>query len=477
MKKLGAGIAVVAVLAGAGAVGTSYVMGGKIETGLKEAAMHWSRNGLTVEVVKYERGVLHSSAETLWTYTDPRDTSEDEAVGNDEEDGENPAATPRAPIQFKATHAISHGPWPMGQAAQVHSSFVPVAGAQPELVAALKDRPALLWDASVGWGRNSHHVVSSPALEWTSDGTAITWGGLQGEWTMPADLQGLQGTARLPALRVQAASSGTLELTDAALRFDLARSAEPQLVTGPWGITLASLEHQPGEDGGEALQAKGFALESNTSLAGEVAGMVLKASLQSGQAGARSASDLALDVAVRNVDAAWLAQLLQWQKSEMDTGERLQLIQGSLPQLLARQPVLEIQRLAVRTPEGLSEASASLAYTGNGQQLQTLVQDLQASVRAQLPKPVLAALLGQKVRRAYLQMLEDADQEYDEDKLDAAVQASVDERITALAAQGILQAQAGGWSTQLDFAKGSILLNEKPLDAEGTSSLLGALID
>jgi len=472
-KQWVAGMAAAAVVVATGAMGTSYVVGRQIEAGFQDTATHWSSEGLSIEVVQYERGLLHSSAETLWTYVAVRDTAEDEAVGTDEEDGDNPTAATHEPVQFKATHQISHGPWPWGHAAQLQSRFVPVAGTQPQLVAALQGRPALQWDTTVGWGRSSRHVATSPALEWTADGSTITWGGLQAQWSMPAAHRGMQGTVHLPSLRVQAPASGTLQLADAALHFDLQQPADQQFLTGPWGLTLASLEHQPVEGAGEPLQVRGLSLESTATLANQVVGMTLAARLQSAQAGARVASDMALEMALRNVDAAWLNQMLQARKSESDGRDGLQQLQRSLPQLLARQPGLDIQRLALRTPEGLSEIRASLAYTGNGQQMQTLLQDLQASLHAQLPKPVLAALVSQKIRRDYLEMLDDYDRTYDESMLTEAVQRRVTQRIAEWREAGIVQAQGDAWATQLDYANGKIQLNHQPLDAAEAAAVLG----
>ncbi|MEG2050242.1 MAG: DUF945 family protein, partial [Comamonas sp.] len=375
MKKWAVGGAALAAVAVAGVLGGSYAMGGPIEAGFQDAAVRASGEGLTVEVLRYERGWLHSTAETLWTYDSG---NANEAVGDEEEDADSAdsadAAAPHEPVQFKVSHRITHGPWAMGHAAQVDSDFLLAAGANPQLHAVLKDRPALQVHSNVGWSRSSSHSASAPPLNWTSETTTITWGGLQAQWQMPADLRGVQGQLQLPTLRMQDAAQGQLELTGASLQLDLQQPAGQPLLTGPWKLQLASLVHQPaaGEDStGERFAIQALQLDSRTTLQGDAAQMTLNGSLQSLQMGGHQASDVVLEAALRNLDAAWLQQALAWrQDGSAAAAERLQQLTQQLPQVLARKPALEVSRLSLRTPEGLSELGATLAYAGNGQQPQ-----------------------------------------------------------------------------------------------------------
>lgn len=482
MKKWAVGGAALAAVAVAGVLGGSYAMGGPIEAGFQDAAVRASGEGLTVEVLRYERGWLHSTAETLWTYDSG---STNEAVGDEEEDADSAdsadAAAPHEPVQFKVSHRITHGPWAMGHAAQVDSDFLLAAGANPQLHAALKDRPALQVHSNVGWGRSSSHSASAPPLSWTSEGTTITWGGLQAQWQMPADLRGVQGQLQLPTLRMQDAAQGQLELTGASLQLDLQQPAGQPLLTGPWKLQLASLVHQPaaGEDStGERFAIQALQLDSRTTLQGDAAQMALNGSLQSLQMGGHQASDVVLEAALRNLDAAWLQQALAWrQDGSAAAAERLQQLTQQLPQVLARKPALEVSRLSLRTPEGLSELGATLAYAGDGQQPQQLLQDLQASLRTQLPEPVLRDLLVQRVRYGLLQLLEEEGRDdVDTADLDAAVQANVTERLATLKTLGALQADGPRWRIQLDAGQGQLRLNGQNLDAAASQQLLQALV-
>lgn len=477
MNKWGVGAAAVVAVAAAGVLGGSFVMGKQIEQGFQDAAAHASVEGLTVQVVRYERGWLHSSAETLWTYVDSRDG--DESAGDDEGENDAPDALPHDPVQLKATHHITHGPWAWGHAAQIATDVLLTAGGNTQLMAALQGRPLLQWATTVGWNRGTEHQASAPALQWDADGTQIDWGGLQAQWQMPRNLRSIRGSVQLPALRMQEADQRTLAVQDAALQLDLQQPEGLQWMTGPWSLRLATLQVQPAADDASATgawQAQGLQLDSSTTLQGDVAQMQLSGALQSLQLGGTALQDLALKLAVRNVDAAWLNQQLGWRATD-DAPDRLQQLSQQLPQLLARQPSIELERLALGTPDGPSEVGASLRYTGDGQRPQQLLQDLKASVHAQLPEPVLRTLLAQRVRQSLLQQLDEEERDdVDAAALEAAVKTQVDERMAALTGMGALQPDGKLLRAQLDLGQGQMQLNGQPLDVTASQQLLEALI-
>ena len=51
--------------------------------------------------------------------------------------------------------------------------------------------------------------------------------------------------------------------------------------------------------------------------------------------------------------------------------------------------------------------------------------------------------MGQRARRSYLAQIEDSGQEYNNDELEAAVKASVQERMDSLLEQGVFENKAG----------------------------------
>ena len=186
MNKWGIGVsaAVAALLAG-GAL-TCYVMGGKVQSGLEATAQEWSKPPLTVQVQRYERGLFSSTAQTLWTLN-----------------------TGEEILTFTANHAISHGPWPRGHAAEIDTHFAISPDAPPELVSLYKDQSPLAWKTTIGWTQSSHHTLASPAVEGRFDKEQISFAGLTADFDMTADLKGMKGTATMP--RLQIASTGPAE--------------------------------------------------------------------------------------------------------------------------------------------------------------------------------------------------------------------------------------------------------------------------
>lgn len=126
------------MLAVAGALATSYYVGGRIEQAIEQTADSWAEgSGVTVQVMDYERGIISSKATTLWSIATEDDTYE-----------------------ITAKHDILHGPWPMGKAAKVVSRFLLPEGTDPALVKALSS--AHRWN-----GRHWRTGRAQPPTTWS----------------------------------------------------------------------------------------------------------------------------------------------------------------------------------------------------------------------------------------------------------------------------------------------------------------------
>lgn len=215
----------------------------------------------------------------------------------------------------------------------------------------------------------------------------------------------------------------------------------------------------------------------------------IKGGIKSAQLEDRKADDLALEMAFHNIDAAWINQAMELGKlarasmeeddgpeAEANADLRKALMKG-MTQALARKPELEFKRLAMRTKDGVSELGAALRYQGDGSDMSTLLKDLKLSLDAKLPKPAMEDLMGQRARRSYLALIEDSGQEYDNDELEAAVKASVQERMDSLLEQGVFENKAGIMTTRIHFEHGEAKVNGKPLDPMGTATLMGAMAE
>lgn len=469
-KKAGAGIAAAAVVVVAGVLGTSYYMGGKLEQGFQDAAAKWSRDGLKIQVLIYERGTFTSTAKTVWTY---------ERGGEDE------------PLQFTADHQISHGPLPRGHAAEVHTLFRLPDDAGEDLKAALAGRAPVELTTKVGWTRSTSNLMTSPVVTGKIEGSDLNWGGMKIEWDMPADMKAAKGTASFPSLQFKGSEGGSMAMESATMRFDLKQPQGQQFWTGPFAVSLAKLAAQPEDADKLPSFVQDLSLDTDTVLQNDVVEVTIKGGIKSAQLEDRKADDLALEVAFHNIDSAWINQAMelgQRRRAAMAEGEESEEAQAEdddlrnalmkgMTQALARKPEIEIKRLAMRTKDGVSELGAAFKYQGDGSNMSTLFKDLKLSLHAQLPKAVMEDLIGQRARRSYLALVEDSEQEFDKEELDTAIQANVKEQMDALLERGVFEDKAGIMTTQMQFENGEIKVNGKPLDTLDAATLMGSMAE
>ena len=451
MSKLGIGLAAAAGVVVVGVLGTSYMIGGKIQDGFTEGVSRMSSKPLSIELNSYERGLFSSTAQTTWTF------------GGGEE-----------PKRFKATHKISHGPLPKGHMAEVDTKFALNEGADEDLVKALNGRSPLLWNTQVGWNKSSTHSLTSPEFTGKFDESQVNWGGMQAKFELSAGLKNIKGNASFPQLLSHNPEQSNVEIKGSSIHFDVQKPEGQEFWVGPVGMAIASLDATPKEDG-KPVKLQDLKLDTDTVLKGEVVNVLLNTQIQQVQAGPDSASDVALDFAFNNMDANWINQITKWGQEENPEPEEMRMkLMQSVPQLLARKPEFEIKRATMRTADGLSEFSALLAYDGDGSGSLSPAA-IKASLKANLPKKVLESLIGSRVRKGYVETLEEFEQEIDEKELQQVVTENVKERIDALVQAGVLLDQNGNWTTQMAYGAGKIELNGKPVEGDSLQTLMGAL--
>lgn len=455
MKKLGIGIAAAVAALVVGGATTSYVMGGKLQEGFESTAKDWSKPPLGIEVQSYERGLFSSTAKTLWTVN----------TGDEQ-------------VQFTARHEMKHGPWPRGHAAEIATTFAINADAPPEWVTAYKDKAPLVWNATVGWSKKSQHNIASPAISGNFDGEKLSFGGFTANFEMPGDLKGMKGTATMPSLLIQpgpdSADKAEVQLGTSNMRFDVKQAAGQEFMVGSFNWALDKLA-ATSKGKNETTTLVGFVMDTDTQLQGDVVNTTVNTKVQSFAAPDTKVSDIAVDLALRNLDAAWLNQVTKASQEAQGNPQLLQgLLMGGLQQLLAKKPELEIKRISWRSDEGVSEVAASVTYQGDPATSPNPLADIKASARLSMPKPVLYALMTSRVRDGYLEQLDDGE-EPDAQMLSSAVQEDVDARLGMLLQSGILVEKDNLMTTQLDYSAGKVQANGKELNNESMMGLMQAM--
>lgn len=438
MKKLAIGVLSAGALAVAGGLTTSYYIGGKIQEALEQTADVWSsEDGFTVRVLEYDRGLLSSRAQTLWSFASEEDV-----------------------YDITVTHDILHGPWPMGKAAKVVSQFLLPEDSDPQLLEALRNRAALEWVTTANWSGGTAHTLFSPNFTASfADDSSLTWGGLQAEWTLSPERTDTQGWVRMPVLRVKVEDGSRLDVEDTEITFDTHMPAGYSFWLGPTALKIGLLAAQNTEDDTH-LKLQGLMLNTSNVLQDKLVQSGMEVQLQQLEMPSLHANDFALSMQFKNWDADWLNQLVVW----LQAGSDAQALdwQSSLPALLAGKPELAISRLSMQSADGPVSFSARLAYTGTQPGAFNPGTDLEGQLRTALPLPTLVQLLEAKVRNDYLALLEQMNHALEAEELQAAVEDGVHKRLKTLLSQGVVLQQGDTVEAALEFAHGEFKLNNRP---------------
>ena len=317
MSKAGIGLAVAAV-AVVGALGTSYYMGSRVQHGFEEFAstLQQGNKQLRVKIISYERGLFSSTAQTEWTL-----------------------ASRSAQWSFKANHRISHGPMPRGHAAEIDTDFLLNDDADPGLKTALAGKAPLSAHTVVNWNQSADGTLNSPAFTAQLKNATYDWGGMTAALSMGAHSTAIKGKAEFAGLGFTDPQQKGLQIKGGTMEMDLQQAKGHDFLVGPFKVALASMtmkgplggasagdeEENDGDeaDGADSAQApapaaeietvalEGLSFDTNTVLAGDVVNLDMKTSIKTIDIPKYKVSDVALDFAMLNFDAAWLGQVQQ----------------------------------------------------------------------------------------------------------------------------------------------------------------------
>lgn len=453
MKKLAIGVLSTGALALAGGLVTSYYMGGKIQQTLQQTAQAWStEDSFSVRLLNYDRGIVRSQATTLWSF-----------------------AGEESPNDITVTHDIVHGPWPMGKAARVVSRFQLPPESESKLMQALQRQPPLEWTAVADWSGASTHSLHSPAFDSVfEDGSALTWGGLRGEWALTAQRNAVQGFLRMPTLAVKVEDGNLMEMQDTEITFDAHLAEHHTFWSGPVAMKVGTIAVRDPEADTQ-FKIEGLDISSSTTLQDTLVDMGLDMRVTQVAMPQYKLDKVDLSVQLNNVDASWLDEMMLWPQQHLEEDEQLPSMLRSLPVLLAGKPEIVIDRFGMVTPEGPAQMSAHIAYVGQQPEAFNPVTDLHARLRATLPKTIVTQLLDSKVRSDYLELLERLEQDFNDEELQAAVDDGVAKRLKGLLELGALQDNGEAFSAEVELDRGELKLNGQPSELRNLLQLGGAI--
>ena len=453
MKKSAIGVLCAGALAIAGALGTSYYVGERIQQEFERTASAWNADDtLSVRVLDYQRGITSSHAISLWSF-----------VGEEES------------YDIAVTHDIVHGPWPWGKAARITSHFQLPPNSEPQLQQALKGQDPLQWRITADWHGATEHQLQSPAFAVEfEDASALTWGGLQAQWQLSVQRDQAQGFVHMPSMRTEVEEGNQMAWKDAKLTFDAQIPKGRRFWQGPVQLQIAQLTLQEPETGTQ-LGVQELKLDGDTRMQGDLVDMQLHSSMRKLEMPDYSAQNFKLSAQLQHIHADWLDQWVQWVQRGNSEEEPAIALWQAFPTLLSGKPMLNVQQLSVDTEDGPANFSAQLSYVGQDAQAFDPASDIQALLRAKLPKSMLVQLLDAKVRSDYLMLLEQLGQDLDEQDMQAAVEDGVSKRLKGLLELGAIQEDGEHYGAELQLQQGELTLNGKPTELQSLMQLGGAI--
>lgn len=347
------------------------------------------RSGLSTEIVRYQRGWLSASAETLLRH-------------------------PTLPLALHARHDIHHGPLPLGkgsmglQLTRVESRLS-LQTSEARLREEIDSLPPIQAITTVDLdGRGVMHL-EQPA--WTRPGApTLTWDGLRGEIRFDRDWKNLQSDVRMPGARLSVERVDVMRIDNIHLTSNL-RQGAAGIYLGDNALTLERFTLRP-PSRAMPVELHGLSASSQTRASGpDTIDITVRYTLREARLEGERHGPGELLFELRRLDAAALhkfeKQMQQTarqgvpleQASLMMVGKSLEL----LGVLARRSPEFEIKRLSLHSERGELTGRAKLVIDGsrsniaeNPLLLLTAVRgDAELHVPAGYVRPLLAPIIRQ----------------------------------------------------------------------------------
>ncbi len=400
--------AVVAGVVVAGALGTSWWMGPRIERDFRAALDEFNAQPMLqdlarVELVGYERGLFSAKAQTRWVMLSK--AHEALEAGDADDEGE-PEQEPPAPGAAGATatvaqntltaaHDIWHGPLPWGAAAQIGTSFDLPPDADAKLKTAFNGKAPLYVSSRMGWLKSAKHQITAAPVKLDEEGMRVDWAGLTGTVSVSSDHRSLDGKLSMPSL-VLANAKGEWTIKDGEVSADMKQPEGQSMWVGPSTMKLASVSGKlptRGEGEPDTVALTGLSQTSESSIKDDLLTSSSKLQLKSLEARGFKADELELDMSMRKFDAKAMDALQRLAFSN-NRDEMLSETPKLMQQMLTRQPEIEIKRLRFRTADGEATATALISYAGDASKPFNPMTDLKGQLQLNAAKPLVLNLMA-----------------------------------------------------------------------------------
>jgi uncharacterized protein YdgA (DUF945 family) len=418
-----------------------------------------------------------------------------------------PGITPGdQPIKLTLDHDITHGPFPIIKSAQGDSQFKPLMAvfdtkivlppetqaqfkevlAQVPEIGSIRDQTTLYLDG------NGEEKFVVPPLKRTfgdEDKVTVDWKGLTLQVNFTSDLKGFKGTLNVPGVEL-VAKDINLKVKEMKSAFNMQEGVSG-LSLGDASLSLADLEFAENQEAKTTtFHLRGFSVNTSNKAAGENINSLLAVRTDQMKLEDVQYGPGVFELEFRNLDAASLAKLQkmlrdvdaqpQQQQSEEAT-EALSLAKYGeiLAGLLRKSPEIEITKFDVKTTEGDFTAKAKVSFdgtkTGPDFNILALANAISAQADCKVGERLLRRLISATTKDKILAEMKeksgdddsDLDSELpDEKELNALVSSAVEEQLSGLMQQGLLQKADGEYRSSASYKAGQIVLNGRPLSLQ-----------
>jgi uncharacterized protein YdgA (DUF945 family) len=440
----------VAVPALVAALGAAPWWFGRATEGVLRAALERAGGGnYTIDITRYERGWLQSTAETAVRHA-------------------------WLPLELRIQHTIHHGPLPLpallgGDLARLPARALIDSEWRPPAVGKAS-LPPLRADTTVTLDGEMRVSLNQAGFRTERAGSQ----GVQGELRLDGALRRIRSEVRIAGLAL-ATQNGSVTLRGIVLRSDLHQGAAGQYL-GDASLAIEAVE----AGGALAVRARGLSVSSRTQAAGDTLTASLNYRLNEAAFAQRRLGPAELALELRRLDAAALKafedglnalyrrKLPPDQGSLMALGKVLELV----GQLARKSPEAEITRLSFRYGDDELRGHAKLVLDGTRGDLvenpllilTALRGEGELSIPASAVRPLLAPLiladLAASERNRVLSAAEAT--QLTPEVLDRVIDQALPLYLERHAFTRLLQADGGRYKLVARLRRGQVLVNGEP---------------
>ena len=428
--------------------GIAWVTGMVIESRLQHSEQQALERLPYITVVKreYHRGVYQSTALTTYAFRSPA------LPGNK---AGSAAAALLSSFTITVASNIHHGPFPgwHAPALGVIDSTVTMPAVQQELAAVIGSKPPLQLQTTIDLLGGATSDLTSPAFSLRlSDGSQLAWGGLTGSFYATRDQTRVSGRLSAPRISFQG-PHGSFGLTAAGYSGS-EQQAFGALYLGTGTFTIERVDGsgpRPGSD----FSLQRISINTTSKADGDFFDMRVDMGADAAKVAAVQLTNVMYSESFEHVHGPTLVSMVQAIRTAQaqSIGDPAQLqagIQSAFrqygPDLLSRNPVLDIHQVSFTMPEGSFLLSARISAPGLSP------ADLQwpAAIMALRTHAEVTADL--KVDNGLVQRL----------LAMGGSNPKVAAQLTSFEQQGYLTAGPAAVSTHLEFSAGRVTLNGHP---------------